>query len=150
MNRTACKFASMITGLVLAGSSVLHADSFDPSRAHEHRGPVVTHLAKFGSDEFNTGSTIGPDGALYVTDGSVGEVLRIDRRNGRVSTYATGLPPKAFQGGDIGGPVDVAFVGPTAYVLVTLVSGLVFGEPFDNGNPEAKNGIYRIERKMQK
>jgi len=146
MNRTACKFASMITGLVLAGSSVLHADSFGPSRAHEHKGPVVTHLAKFGSDEFNTGSTIGPDGALYVTDGSVGEVLRIDRRNGRVSTYATGLPPKAFQGGDIGGPVDVAFVGPTAYVLVTLVSGLVFGEPFDNGNPEAKNGIYRIER----
>jgi len=63
-----------------------------------------------------------------------------------MSTYATGLPPKAFQGGDIGGPVDVAFVDRTAYVLVTLVSGLVFGEPFDNGNPDAKNGIYRIER----
>ena len=58
----------------------------------------------------------------------------------------TGLPPKAFQGGDIGGPVDVAFMGRTAYVLVTLVSGLVFGEPFDNGNPSAKNGLYRIER----
>ena len=86
MIRTAFKFASMITGLVLAGSGVLHADSFGPSSAHERRGPVVTHLAKFGSDEFNTGSTIGPDGALYVTDGSVGEVLRIDRRNGRVSS----------------------------------------------------------------
>ena len=35
----------------------------------------------------------------------------------------------------------------TAYVLVTLVSGLAFGEPFDNGNPNAKNKLlYRIER----
>ena len=41
---------------------------------------MVTHLAEFGSDDFVTGSTIGPDGALYVTDGSVGEVLRIDQR----------------------------------------------------------------------
>jgi hypothetical protein len=73
-------------------------------------------------------------------------VLRINRRNGEVSTYATGLPPKAFQGQDIGGPVDVAFIGRRAYVLVTLVSGLLFGEPFDNGNPNAKNGLYRIER----
>ena len=111
--------------------------------AHHRRGPVVTPLAEFGSDDFNTGSTIGPDGALYVTDGSVGEVLRIDRRDGSVSTYATGLPPKAFQGGGTGGPVDVAFRGQTAYVIVTLVSGLLFGEPF--GDPEAKNGLYRIE-----
>ena len=114
--------------------------------AHDQRGAVVTHLAEFGSDDFVTGSTIGPDGALYVTDGSAGEVLRIDRRSGRVSTYATGLPPKAFQGQEIGGPVDVAFMGRTAYVLVTLVNGLIFGEPFDNGDPNAKNGLYRIER----
>ncbi len=114
--------------------------------AHDQRHPVVTHLAEFGSDDFVTGSTIGPDGALYVTDGNAGEVLRINRRNGQESTYATGLPPKAFQGQDIGGPVDVAFLGPRAYVLVTLVSGLIFDEPFDNGNPNAKNGLYRIER----
>ena len=57
-----------------------------------------------------------------MTDGSVGEVLRIDR-DGGVSAYATGSPPKAFQEQDIGGPVDVAFIGRTAYVLVTLVSG---------------------------
>jgi hypothetical protein len=111
--------------------------------ARDRRGPVVTRLAEFGSDDFNAGSTIGPDGALYVTDGAAGEVLRIDRRDGSVSTYATGLPPKAFQGQDIGGPVDVAFMGRTAYVLVTLVSGQIFGEPF--GDPEAKNGLYRIE-----
>ncbi len=110
--------------------------------AHGRRGPVVTRLTEFGSDDFVTGSTIGPDGALYVTDGLAGEVLRIDRRDGQVSTYATGFPSKGFPE-DVGGAVDVAFVGRTAYVLVTLVSGLVFGEPF--GDPEARNGLYRIE-----
>ncbi len=105
--------------------------------------PMVTRLTEFGSDDFVTGSTIGPDGALYVTDGGKGEVLRIDLLDGVVSTYATGLPPKAFQGEDIGGPVDVAFMDGTAYVLVTLVSGVFIGEPF--GDPEAKNGLYRID-----
>ena len=132
-------------GLFIVATGIAVAAVAPTVNAHDHKGPVVTHLAEFGSDDFVTGSTIGPDGALYVTDGSAGEVLRIDRRNGRVSTYATGLPPKAFQG-DVGGPVDVAFMGRTAYVLVTLVSGLIFGEPFDNGNPNAKNGLYRIER----
>jgi len=111
--------------------------------AHDRRGPVVSQLASFGNGDFVTGSTIGPDGALYVTDGNSGSVLRIDRRTGRVSTYATGLPVKAFTG-DIGGPVDVAFVGRTAYVLVTLVSGEINGEPF--GDAAKKNGIYRVER----
>jgi hypothetical protein len=60
-----------------------------------------------------------------------------------VTTYADGLPPKAFPD-DTGGPIDVAFAGRTAYVLVTLVSGKISGEPF--GDPEAKNGLYRIER----
>ena len=105
---------------------------------------MVTRLASFGDGNFVTGSTIGPHRALYVTDGSAGSVLRIDRRSGRVTTYATGLPPKAFAT-DIGGPVDVAFVGGTAYVLVTLVSGEITGVgPF--GDPNDKNGIYRLER----
>jgi hypothetical protein len=111
---------------------------------HHHTGPVVTRLAEFGSDDFVTGSTIGPDGALYVTDGVAGAVLRIDRRSGHVTRYADGLPTKAFPGADIGGPVDVAFAGGRAYVLVTLVSGSIFGEPF--GDPESANGLYRVER----
>jgi hypothetical protein len=106
----------------------------------------VTRLASFGDGSFVTGSTIGPDGALYVTDGSAGSVLRIDRRSGRVTTYATGLPKKALPT-DIGGPVDVVFVGRTAYVLVTLVSGEILGAdggPFGDAND--KNGIYRLGR----
>ena len=112
--------------------------------AHGRRGPVVTPLAKFGDGTFVTGSTIGPDGALYVTDGSAGSVLRIDRRSGRVTTYAEGLPTKAIPN-DVGGPVDVVFVGRTAYVLVTLVSG-EFSDGTAFGDANDKNGIYRLER----
>ena len=39
------------------------------------------------------GSTIGPDGALYVTEGAIGRVSRIDRHSGEVTTFASGLPP---------------------------------------------------------
>ena len=116
-----------------------------PAVGADHRsGPVVTRLAEFGSDDFVTGSTIGPDKKLYVLDGVAGAVLRIDRRSGRVAPYAGGLPPKAFPGFDIGGPVDIAFAGRRAYVLVTLVSGMLVDEPF--GDPALKNGLYRIER----
>jgi sugar lactone lactonase YvrE len=149
---------SLLGGLAIAGSSAatisdtVAETSVDTTpdaaavatvSADDGRGPVVTPLAEFGSDDFVTGSTIGPDGALYVTDGVAGAVVRIDGSTGDVSPYADGLPPKAFPDADIGGPVDVAFAGDTAYVLVTLVSGDLNGEPF--GDPEAKNGLYRIE-----
>ena len=111
-------------GLFIAVAGLAAAVAAPTVSAHDRRGPVVTRLAEFGSDDFVVGSTIGPDGALYVTDGVAGAVLRIDRRSGRVAPYAGGLPPKAFPGGDIGGPVDVAFAGRRAYVLVTLVSGV--------------------------
>jgi hypothetical protein len=63
-----------------------------------------------------------------------------------VTTYAKGLPKKAFPT-DIGGPVDVVFVGRTAYVLVTLVSGEILGEGGGVfGDPNDKNGIYRLGR----
>ena len=131
-------------GLFIAVAVLAAAVAAPTVSAHDRRGPVITRLAEFGSDDFVIGSTIGPDGALYVTDGVAGAVLRIDRGSGQVSPYAGGLPPKAFPGVDIGGPVDVAFAGRTAYVLVTLVSGEIFGEPF--GDPQARNGLYRIER----
>jgi hypothetical protein len=102
--------------------------------------PVVSELASFAAPGCTggcgSGSTIGPDGALYVTDGPGGRVLRVDPDTGAMTTFADGLPPTTPVGG-IGGAMDVAFVDGTAYVLVTLV-----GPSF--GQPDVVGGIYRI------
>jgi len=84
-----------------------------------------------------SGSAIGPDGALYVTEGAVGRISRIDPRTGAVTTFASGLPPAVV---GIGGAIDVAFIGRTAYALVTLVGADVMGDPRDTV------GIYRVDK----
>jgi hypothetical protein len=71
-----------------------------------------------------SGSTIGPDGALYVTESATGRILRVNPRNGHVSTFATGLPPRVV---GTGGAMDIAFIGRKAYVIVTLVGPDVGG-----------------------
>ena len=83
-----------------------------------------------------TGSAIGPDGALYVTEGAAGRISRVDPQTGDITTFASGLP-KTIPGIGIGGAIDVAFIGQTAYVLVTLVSPDVGGSDVD--------GIYRVD-----
>ena len=80
------------------------------------------------------GSTIGPDGALYVTEGSIGRVSRIDPDTGETTTFASGLPPSLI---GVGGAVDIAFLGRTAYVLVALNGADVGGT--------TPVGIYRVE-----
>jgi hypothetical protein len=105
--------------------------------AHERRGetPEPTLLA---SGLLGTiGGTIGPDGALYVPQGAIGEITRIDVSSGEISAFATGLPPSMV---GLGGAIDVAFMGRTAYVLVTLISDPLFG------GPSGLDGIYRIDR----
>ncbi len=82
------------------------------------------------------GSAIGPGGALYVAEGIAGRISRIDPQTGAVTTFASGLPTQ-IPGVGFGGPVDITFVGSTAYVLVTLVSPDVGGSSVD--------GIYRID-----
>jgi hypothetical protein len=97
--------------------------------------PAATLLVS-GLEELQ-GSTIGPDGALYVTAPLAGSILRVDPGTGAVTPFATGLPAR-FPGLDyIGsGVVDVAFLDGTAYALVTGVAP-------DLGGTEAV-GIYRI------
>ncbi len=102
-------------------------------------GPVLTQLTEFGTG-LASGSTIGPDGALYVTDPNAGSVLRVDRRTGVSRTYAGGLPPQVL---GVGGAMDVEFIGRTAYVLVTLVGGDIVGGPPIG---DATVGIYRLGR----
>lgn len=72
----------------------------------------------------SAGSTIGPDGALYVTEGAVGKISRIDPKTGAITTFTSGLPLSII---GIGGTWDLAFIGGTCYALVTLVGPDVQG-----------------------
>jgi hypothetical protein len=81
-----------------------------------------------------SGSTVGPDGALYVTEGAAGRVSRVDPQTGAVTTYASGLPPSII---GIGGAMDIAFQDGVAYVLVTLVGSDVGGS--------SVVGLYRVD-----
>jgi hypothetical protein len=112
---------------MIAMTMPLAADAAPPSA-----GPQPTRLV--GGLEGGSGSTVGPDGALYVTEGAAGRVARVDPKTGEVTTYASGLP-KSLIG--FGGAMDVEFVGRTAYVLVTLVGPDVGGSDIV--------GIYRID-----
>jgi hypothetical protein len=93
------------------------------------QAPVMLAAGLQGS----SGSTVGPDGALYVAEGLVGRISRVDPGTGMVTTFAEGLPSWII---GVGGPIDVAFIDGTAYVLVTAV-GFPFGGSI--------NGIYRID-----
>jgi hypothetical protein len=132
-----------LTVLMAVAAAVAAAAMTSPASAKEPpKAPVVHELATFAAPGCvggcGSGSTIGPDKGLYVTDGPGGRVLRVDPKTGAVTTFASGLPP-AIPDVGIGGAIDVAFVGHTAYVLVTLV-GPAFGQN------DVVGGIYRIQR----
>ena len=84
--------------------------------------------------EGGSGSTVGPGGALYVTETNAGRISRVDPKTGDITTFASGLP-KSIVG--LGGAMDVAFIGTTAYALVTLVGPDVGGSDVV--------GIYRVD-----
>lgn len=98
----------------------------------QNHGRGVSRLAS--GIEGGSGSTIGPDGAIYVTEAVAGKVSRVNPRTGRVTTFASGLPQRIV---GTGGAMDVAFIGHTAYVLVTLVGPDVGGHDIV--------GIYRVD-----
>ena len=70
---------------------------------------------------------------LYVTEPAAGRITRVDPRTGATTTYASGLPRSII---GLGGAMDIAFIGRTAYVLVTLVGPDVGGSDVV--------GIYRV------
>lgn len=86
-----------------------------------------------------SGSAIGPGGFLYVTEPGAGQIWRVDPQTGARTLFARGLPKPTI---GLGGAMDVAFIGNTAYVLVTLVGP----EPsFLGGNAGDVVGIYRLD-----
>src|SRR6266853_2957166 len=101
---------------------------------HHREAPTATLLVSgLGGSQ---GSTVGPDGALYVTENLEGRIWRVDPETGQVTTFASGLPP-GLSGIGNGGVVDVAFIGKTAYALVTGVAS-------DSGGTNVV-GIYRMD-----
>jgi hypothetical protein len=117
----------MLAGVLLTMTTLFAASSSSPDK-----GPKATRLVT--GLEGAIGSTIGPDGALYVTEGVVGRISRVDPQTGTITTFASGLP-KRIDGP--GGAIDVAFLGKTAYALVTLVGPDVCGNDVV--------GIYRVD-----
>lgn len=83
-----------------------------------------------------SGSTVGPDGNLYITEGAIGKISSVNPTTGTSTTFAEGFPPLNPDVG-IGGVYDISFLNDNAYALVTLVSSDVGGADID--------GIYRID-----
>ena len=119
--------ALVVVGLIAAATAT--ATAKQPS-GPPAATPLVTGLAS------GSGSTVGPGGALYVTEGATGRILRVDPDTGAVTTFASGLPPILAAVGCCGA-VDIVFLGGTAYVLVTLVGSDVGGN--------STVGIYRVD-----
>jgi hypothetical protein len=114
----------------LALAAALTTSLAVPATAASAAG-TVTPVASLPSA---SGTAIGPGGDLYVASPVDGAIYRIDRHSHAVSTFHTGLPLPVFP---VGGVMDVAFQGSTAYALLTIVG------PDVGGN--ATVGIYRLD-----
>jgi len=116
--------------LLLAAAVIGMVTPFAASAAPSGGNPTLLLTGLEGG----SGSTVGPGGALYVTEGAAGRISRVDPETGDITTFASGLP-KSIIG--IGGAYDVAFIGGIAYALVTLVGSDVGGSDIV--------GIYRVD-----
>ena len=129
MNRKSLRIGLMLSCVIALGSGKAEAGHHPPER------PNATLLAPALAGG-GLGSAIGPGGALYVTEPGAGQIWRVDPQTGARTLFASGLP-KTIPTVGIGGAMDVAFIGKTAYALVTLVDSLVGGSDVD--------GIYRVD-----
>ena len=128
---------SLVIGLALICVIILGSGKADAGKKGKilSSGPNAELLV--AGLEGGSGSTIGPDRALYVTESDAGRISRVDPQTGEITTFASGLP-KRISPFTWGGPVDVAFIGKTAYALVTIVGPEV-------GGGSDVVGIYRVD-----
>ncbi|MFS0703352.1 ScyD/ScyE family protein [Cellulomonas sp. 179-A 9B4 NHS] len=124
----------LLSAVVLALATPVAASAAPGTATTGDRGGAAVDVLTTGLSG-GAGSTVGPDGALYVTEPESGEISRVDRRTGAVTTFASGLPTRLA--GTPGGAVDVVFLGRTAYALVTLVDSSVGGDDV--------SGVYRVD-----
>src|SRR3954452_3092705 len=95
--------STFLAPAVAGAPSQAAAAPHDDGHSHHHASAALIVDGLEGT----IGSTIGPDGALYVPESVLGQITRVDLRTGETSTFADGLPPRI---GDLGGAMDVAFV----------------------------------------
>jgi hypothetical protein len=127
--------------LVLAAALIGLVVPLTASGAPPTAGPGTPQLLTTLVGGAGAGSTIGPGGALYVTQPAAGQIWRVDPRSGEKTLYASGLPQR-FAALPFGGVMDVAFVGSTAYALVSVV-GAAFPADLFACHPQTI-GIYRV------
>lgn len=126
------KRVKIFPGLLVCAAALALAAPSAAIAASPSGNPTASRLVR--GLQGGLGSTIGPDRALYVTETAAGRITRVDPKTGATTTYADGLPKPII---GLGGAMDIAFIGGTAYVLVTLVGPDVGGS--DVG------GIYRVD-----
>jgi hypothetical protein len=127
----------LILAAVLIGLIVPLAASAAPPAGKASAPQLLTDELHRGS-----GSTVGPAGALYVPEPAEGRIVRVDPETGDVTTFASSLP-KRFSALPFGGVMDVAFLGGTAYALVSVV-GSVFPDDLFACHPQTV-GVYRVD-----
>ena len=129
------KFMPVI--VALAALVVPLAASGAPPAAHPGNPELFSTLPGAAG----SGSAVGPGGALYVAQPAAGEIWRVDPASGAKTLYASGLP-RRFSQLPFGGVMDVAFIGSTAYALVSVV-GTTFPADLFACHP-GTIGIYRV------
>jgi hypothetical protein len=124
---------NLVVSLILGCTFVLGATQVFAGNVPFGETTVTTVVTGLQSAS-GSGSTIGPGGALYFTESAAGRISRFDLRTSDVATFTSGLPISSV---GVGGAMDVAFVGETAYALVCLVGPDVGGSD--------TVGIYRVD-----
>lgn len=120
-----------IGALALGMMTALVAAVAVPASASDAAAPVELVTTLPGGA---TGTALGPGGDLFVASPQDGTVYRIDRHTHEVTTFHAGLPAQVLP---LGGVMDIAFQGSTAYALVTLVGPDVGGS--------SAVGLYRLD-----
>src|SRR3954470_7023824 len=95
--------AAALSALIVPSTGGV-ASAAVPSTAHD------IHLLASGL-QGSSGSTVGPDGALYVAEGVAGRISRVDPRTGSTTTVASGFSPRRR---GVRGAVDNAILPPPA------------------------------------
>ncbi|MDF2775870.1 MAG: exported protein of unknown function [Geminicoccaceae bacterium] len=112
-----------------------------PSCSSCRRPGIADRESGIGNRESGNGVGVGSQAELlFVTAPLTGSIWRVDPKTGAVTLFATGLPARNPDPFFLGaGVVDVAFLGSTAYALVTGV-----GPDLEPGRNDVV-GIYRVD-----